>query len=137
MKLARSTTFSPEKMLSLAIRISLNQCELRGDRWSVAAIQASRCSRRRCCGCRRGDGDLSCASPALELRRPLVEESGGAFLLVFGASAQAKERRFERQSPILAGFHTLVHGLERKADGDGGVGQNALKDGLGARDQLG
>src|SRR5712672_996473 len=60
MKLARSTTFSPEKILSFAIGSLLN--------WSCA----------------------SAFSPPVELRRSLFEESGRALLLVLGSGAEAE-----------------------------------------------
>src|ERR1700744_2644560 len=60
MKLARSTTFRPEKMLSLVM------------------VVLSRSSRVRT------------VSPAAEFRRTLLEEGGGAFLLVFGGGANAE-----------------------------------------------
>src|SRR6201989_186634 len=53
MKLARSTTFSPEKMLSLA----------------MAVLSRSLCA--------------AAVSPAAEFRCTFLEEGGGAFLLVF------------------------------------------------------
>src|ERR1700688_3583468 len=78
MKLARSTTFSPEKILSLAMAV-LSKSP------SVAA-----------------------ASPTAELRCTFLEESGGAFLLVFSGGANAEIGGFERKPFGLAGVHPLV-----------------------------
>src|SRR5450432_716974 len=66
MKLARSTTFSPEKILSFAIGSLLNVVRV---------------------------GFLS---PPAELRGSLFEESGRALLLVFGSGAEAEVGRLEQ-----------------------------------------
>src|SRR5258708_38842421 len=78
MKLARSTTFSPEKILSLAMSCPFQNRRVRA------------------------------ASPTVKLRCTLLEEGGGAFLLVFRCGADAKIGRFERKPLGLAGVHPFV-----------------------------
>jgi len=78
--------------------------------------------------------ELLCAaapSPTSKLRRTLLEEGGGAFLLVFGGGANAEEGGFQHKAFALARLHPLVCRLKREADGDGSVGGNFPKDGLG------
>src|SRR5271163_1534733 len=82
MKLARSTTFSPEKMLSLAIGSLLN----RRVRW--------------------------CCSPPAELRRALFKEGGRALLLVLGRRAQTEVGSLEQEAFTLACLHALVGRVE-------------------------
>src|SRR5882724_7187036 len=75
-------------------------------------------------------------SPPMELRRPLGQESGGAFLLILGAGAESEERRLQCQTFGLTGVQALVHRLERVRNGDGSVDEDFLQDGFGARNQL-
>src|SRR5580704_13969275 len=107
MKLARSTTFSPEKMLSLAIGSLLNRCA-----WRVASLPA-------------------------ELRRSLLEEGGRALLLVFGAGAEAEVGRFEQKPLALARLQPFVHCFKREFDSDRSVGSDLVQDRLGACDEIG
>src|SRR5271168_963436 len=72
MKLARSTTFSPEKILSLA----------------MAVLSKS--------------PGASANSPTVKFRRTFLEEGGGAFLLVFGGGADAEIGCFQREALALA-----------------------------------
>src|SRR6266581_2123675 len=69
MKLARSTTFSPEKILSLAMALNVE--------WS-------------CCG--------RFSSASLESGRALFEEGVGAFLLVLGCGTEAEVRGLEQHA---------------------------------------
>src|ERR1700676_1040322 len=107
MKLARSTTFSPEKILSFSIGSLLN--------WSCA----------------------SAFSPPVELRRSLFEESGRAFLLVLGSGAEAEVGRLEQNPLPLAGLQPLVHSFKRELDSHWGVGGNLVQDRFGACDEIG
>src|SRR5258707_5174318 len=107
MKLAKSTTFSPEKMLSLA----------------MAVLSKSLCA--------------AAASPASKLRRTFFEEGGGAFLLVFRCRADAEIGRFKRKPLGLAGVHPLVGRFQRELYGDRRVGGDLLQDRLGASDEIG
>src|ERR1700692_222443 len=80
MKLARSTTFSPEKMLSSAIRSVLN------------------------CGARR------ILLPPAKLRSSLLKEGRCALLFVFGCSTEDEIRSFKEQSLVLARLlYTVTH----------------------------
>src|SRR5258706_3519520 len=94
MKLAKSTTFSPEKMLSLA----------------MAVLSKSLCA--------------AAASPASKLRRTFFEEGGGAFLLVFRCRADAEIGRFKRKPLGLAGLQPLVRRLQGELHGDRSVGRD-------------
>src|SRR4029077_18727737 len=85
MKLARSTTFRPEKILSFAIAVA---------------------SEIVC-------GGLSLAS--LESGGALFQEGGGTLFLVFRRRADRQERSLEQQSRGVARLHSLVDCLERKA----------------------
>src|SRR5712672_1871338 len=107
MKLARSTTFSPENILSLAIVV----------------LSRSPCA--------------ATVSPTAELRCTFLEEGGSAFLLVFRCGADAEIGRFERKSLGLAGVHPLVGRFQREFYGDRRVGRDLLQDGLGASDEIG
>src|ERR1700733_4564241 len=80
-KLAKSTTLSPEKILLLVIGVS-----------KVV---------------------MSISLVAVELRRALFEEGGGALLLVLGSGAEAKIRRLEQQALVLARLQPLVHSGEQ------------------------
>src|SRR5689334_13366579 len=106
MKLARSTTFSPEKMLSLFTLLSVGM--------------ADSCAQ---------------TSLSLELRRALLEEGGGAFSLVVGAGAQAEERCLQRLTFVLAGLHSLVHRFERILQGNRSVGEDLRQNRFGAFDE--
>src|SRR3979411_3107241 len=72
MKLARSTTFSPEKILSLAMSCPFQNRRVRA------------------------------ASPTVEFRCAFLEEGRGAFLLVFGCRADSEIGCFERKPLGLA-----------------------------------
>src|SRR5271170_7108164 len=102
MKLARSTTFSSEKMLSLAIGSLLN----RHVRW--------------------------CCSPPAELRRAFFKEGGRALTLVLGRRAQTEVGSLEQEAYTLACLHAHVGRVERELDGHGSVGSDLPQDGLGA-----
>src|SRR5271163_3497272 len=82
MKLARSTTLSPEKMLSLAIS------------YSVKSPRAAGCS------------------PPVKLGRASFQEGLGALLLVLGRRTQAEVGRLEQHPFVLAGLQALVCRLE-------------------------
>src|ERR1700677_2414695 len=103
MKLARSTTFRPEKILSFAIDLSFD--------WLWA----------------------SAVSAPMELRRAFLEEGGCALLLVLGGGAEAEVRGFEQQAFGLARIHPFVCRLERELDGDPRAGGDLRQDRLGAR----
>src|SRR3954447_827858 len=84
MKLAKSTTLSPEKILSFV----------------MAVLSES-------------SGAAGFFSPPVELRRALFEEGGRALLLVLGCSAEAEVGSLEQQAFALARFHDLVCSFER------------------------
>src|SRR5450755_488383 len=106
MKLARSTTFSPEKMLSLGMAV-LSDCCVRP------------------------------TSPTLKLRRALLEESGGAFLLVFRGGTNAEVGSFEGEALMLAGLQSPVRGLQGELHSDRSVSRDLLQDRLRTLDQAG
>src|SRR6516225_4820123 len=62
------------------------------------------------------------------------KESARTFLLVFGRGAETEIRCFEKQALALARLRSLVCGVEREPNGDGGVGTDLLEDGFGPRD---
>src|SRR4029077_13059847 len=107
MKLARSTTFNPEKMLSLAMTVlsDLSRAEV--------------------------------FSPPVKLWRTFLEEGGGALRLVFGRSANAEVGSFQRKTLGLAGFQPLVCGFQGELHGDRRIRRDLLQDRLGALDQIG
>src|ERR1700722_10108599 len=106
MKLAKSTIFRPEKILSLAIGSLLNSS--------------------------RG----SFFSSPMKLGRALLQEGGRALLLVLGGSAKPEVGSFEQQAFGLAGLRPLVRRLERELDGDGTVGGDFSQDGFSPRDKV-
>src|ERR1700686_2147221 len=107
MKLARSTTFSPEKILSLDMTI----------------LSKSLCA--------------TTASPTSKLRGTFLEEGGGAFLLVFGCGTNAEVGSFESKAFALAGLQPPVRGLQRELHSDWGVGRDLLQNRLGTVNQAG
>src|SRR5882672_5506416 len=107
MKLARSTTFKSEKILSLTIVCLLNY------------------------------GMRGSSSPAMKQRCALFNEGEGAFLLVLGCGAQAEIRSLEQLALALARLQALVCGLERELHRDRGVGGDLPQDRLGAGNQFG
>src|SRR6266404_3090474 len=109
MKLASSTTFNPEKILSLIC---------------FPSIHVSGCA------C------FFLLSPP-KLRRSLFKEGRSPFLLVLGSGAQPEERSLQRQALVQAGFQSFGHGFERIPDGDRCVGKDLLQDGFGAGNQIG
>src|ERR1700733_10773832 len=108
MKLAKSTTFKPEKILSSAMVFSPFQ--FAGSRGGVL--------------------------PAVKLRDAFFEESRCAFLFVFRCRAEAEIGSFQQQAFALAGLHSLVGGLERELHRDRSIGGDLFQDRLGARDEL-
>src|SRR5438552_3734881 len=109
MKLASSTTFNPEKILSLIC---------------FPSIHVSGCA------C------LFLLSPP-KLRRSLFKEGRSPFLLVLGSGAQPEERSFQCQALVQAGFQSFGHGFERIPDGDRSVGKDLFQNRFGAADQIG
>src|SRR5271163_3797942 len=107
MKLARSTTFRPEKILSFAIDLSFDWL------W------------------------VSPVSAPLELGRALFEEGGRALSLVVRCGAEAEVRGFEQQAFGLARIDPFVCRLECELDGDRRVEGDLRQDRLGACDQVG
>src|ERR1700730_524989 len=105
MKLARSTTFSPEKMLLLA----------------MAVLSKSLCA--------------AAASPTSKLRGTFLEEGGGAFLLVFGGGANAEIGSFQCKAFALAGLQPLVRGLQRELHSDRRIGHDLLQNRFGTVNQ--
>src|SRR6266478_2181981 len=106
MKLARSTTLSPEKMLSLAIS------------YSAQSPRAAGCL------------------PPVELGRASFEEGLGALLLVLGRRTQAEVGRLEQHPFVLAGFQAPVRRLEGELDRDRCVGSDLLQDGFRPRNEI-
>src|SRR6185436_7297163 len=94
MKLARSTTLTPEKMLSLLPSVAMTAFLS----WLDSA--------------------------SVELRRALLEEGLRALLLVLGARADREERGLEQQPAGLAGLQPLVHRLDRVAHRERRVGEH-------------
>src|SRR6201987_5504196 len=92
MKLAKSTTFNPEKILSFAIEILPTPC----------VTQSS--------------------LPAVESGHSLLKEGSRAFILIFSRGAEAEVRSLQQQAFALAPLDTLVCRFKCELDGDGGVG---------------
>src|SRR4029077_12688287 len=107
MKLARSTTFSPENILSLVIVV----------------LSRSPCA--------------AAASPTAELRCTFLEEGGGALLLVFSCGANAEIGSFQCKAFALVGLQPLVRSLQRELHGDRRVGRDLLQNRLGTVNQAG
>src|SRR5580704_8479451 len=99
-KLARSTTFSPEKKCRLPLQSFLDPCVRR------------------------------VSLPPVNLGWSLFEEGGRAFLFVLGRCAEAEVGSFEQQAFRLARLQSFVHGLEGELDGDRSVGADFAQDGL-------
>src|SRR5258708_5839009 len=102
MKLARSTTLRPEKILSAALAVTFDCC-----------CAVSRVTRAR-----------PYCSPSLEVGGTLFQEGGGTLALVFGARADRKHRSLQQQPRRQTRLHSLVHRFQRKADGDRRVVEN-------------
>src|SRR5258707_3863760 len=100
MKLAKSTTFSPEKMLLLV----------------MAVLSKSLCA--------------AAASPTAKLRHAFLEEGGGAFLLVFGCGTNAEIGGLQGKAFALAGLQPPVRGLQRELHGDLRVSRDLLQNRL-------
>src|SRR5207237_1580041 len=111
-KLARSTTFNPEKMLSVVI------CCLRG--------RHGRSATRR----------VLLNSVSVKLQRPFCEKGRRPFGFVARPGAQAEQRCLERKSLRQVRLQPAVHRLERELHGDRGVGENLLQDRFGSDEQL-
>src|SRR5216684_8682542 len=111
-KLARSTTFSPEKILSVVI------CCLRGRRGRSAARR------------------VLLNSAPVKLRRSLCEKGRGPFGFVASPGAQPEQRCLKRQTLRQVRLQPAVHRLERELHGDRGIGENLLQDRLGAGEQI-
>src|SRR6476660_9753291 len=107
MKLAKSTTFNPAKMLSL----------------DMAVLSESLYA--------------AAASPTSKLRRTFLEEGGGAFLLVFGGGTNAEVGSFQCKAFALAGLQPLVRRLQGELHSDRRVGRDLLQDRLGTLNQTG
>src|SRR3954467_6507458 len=110
-KLARSTTFSPEKMLSVVT------CCLRG--------RHARSAARR----------VLLNSASVKLRRSFCEKGRGPFGFVARPGAQAEQRCFERKPLRQVRLQPAVHRLERKLHSDWGIGENLLQNRLGSGKQ--
>src|SRR5258708_9835662 len=107
MKLARSTTFSPEKILSLAMRWPFANRRVRG------------------------------ASATAEIRWTFLEEGGGAFLLVFRCRADTEIGGLQGKAFALAGLQPLVRCLQGELHGDRCIGHDLLQNRLGTINHAG
>src|SRR4029077_7967813 len=112
MKLAKSTTFSPEKMLSSAIGLSY--------RARIRDFAARRCAN---------------PSAALEPRYAFFEEGRCPFLLVFRRRTKAEIGSLKRQALALTRLHPPIDGLERVCHCDWGIAGDLLQDGFGTFNQ--
>jgi hypothetical protein len=106
MKLAKSTTFSPEKILSFAIESLL--------------------TRR----------TQQVFSPPVEAGHTFLEEGGRALFLVVGRGAEAEERSLEQQAFALARLNPFICRLDSELDGYGSVGGDLFQDCFGAGDEI-
>src|SRR5258706_3291767 len=103
MKLARSTTFNPEKIFSsfiIIVPLFVLLIPMRFALWSAS----------------------------VELCRPLLEEGCCALLFVLCSGAKSEERSLECQALVLACFESFVHRFERVLDRNGSVGKDLLED---------
>src|SRR5215831_16395568 len=121
MKLARSTTFNPEKILSVAIYTSVDFAVRYATLPASCFLLPASCF----------------LSPPTKLRHALFQESRRTFILVFRRSAQAEIGGFQREAFALARVHPFVDRLERMLDGDRRVGGDLFEDRFRARDQVG
>src|SRR5580704_473626 len=108
MKLAKSTTFKPEKILSSAMVFSPFQ--FAGSRGGVL--------------------------PAVKLRNAFLEESRRALLFVFRCRAEAEIGSFQQQAFALARLHSLVRCLERELHRDRSIGSDFCQDRFSASDEV-
>src|ERR1700733_3541390 len=75
------------------------------------------------------------SSPALKFWSAFFKKDRRAFLLVFGRCTNRKKRTFDSQTFSLACLHPFVYSLDRKFDGERGVGIDLLQDSLSSGDQ--
>src|SRR3954467_3275280 len=111
-KLARSTTFSPEKMLSVVT------CCLRG--------RHARSAARR----------VLLNSASVKLRRSFCEKGRGPFGFVARPGAQAEQRCLEGKPLRQVRLQPAVHRLERELHGDRRIGENLLQDRFGSDEEI-
>src|SRR6266581_5920577 len=115
MKLARSTTFSPENMFSSGMSFLLSS--------SDREFQNKARTRP--------------ALASLELRSTLREKGRCSFLLVFGPGANREQRSFQEEAFLKARIQSLIYGLDRVLHADGCVGNDLVEESFNPRDQVG
>src|SRR5262245_55759339 len=101
MKLAKSATFNPEKMLSVVITLSLIQ--LNGKLSLCPMVSGLTFF---------SSNTAYIHSSPLELRRTLLQKRLRSLLFVFGPGAKPKEGGLQREALGLAGFQSFVHRLK-------------------------
>src|SRR5258708_31233733 len=110
MKLAKSTTFSPEKILSFMgclVRLSKGRARS-GPFWSLA----------------------------FEVRLPFFAERGHAFFPVLGGETLGEDRRLDVQSFREAHVETPVRGFDRQFDRRRGIRIDLVQDGFRPRNEV-
>src|SRR6478736_2567698 len=110
MKLAKSTTFSPEKILSFTVclvRLSKGRARS-GSFWSLA----------------------------FEVRLAFFAERGHALFSVLGSETLGEERRLDVQPFREAHVETPVRGFDRQFDRRRGIRIDLVQDGFGSRNEV-
>ena len=72
----------------------------------------------------------------MELRRPLLQKRGRAFFLVFRRAANAEQRRFQEEAFRQGHSHAFVDRFHSVLNRQRRVGNDFLRNGLGARNQV-
>src|SRR5580704_13513053 len=119
-KLARSTTFKPEKMFASAI---MSPCHV---------IEPERNELLRFV-----PHYFGAALTTLEFRRTLCQERGRTILLVFGPYADPTSRRLDQQALRHACIPPFVHIIDRELHAERSIGIDLIQDGFRSRDQVG
>src|SRR4051812_21169983 len=111
MKLAKSTTFSPEKILSFMACLV---------RWSKGRVKAG-----------------APWSQPLKVRFALFAERGHALFHVLGSGTGAKQGRLDLQAIRQSGVEATVHGVDGQLDRHRGVGMDLVQYGFRPGDEIG
>src|ERR1700693_2261811 len=115
MKLARSTTFSPENMFSSAMSFPSFRFRL--------GIS--------------NEVEARCALASLELWSALCKEGRCSFFLIFSPGAKRKQRSFQEKALRKARVQSFVYRLDGVLHADGCVGNDLVEKGFNPRDEVG
>src|SRR5262249_40115505 len=115
-KLERSTTFSPEKILSFMVCLGWNKFLQRSDPAAYAALLAR--------------------SVSLKVRLAFSDERSRALFPVLGGETRGEERRLDVQTFGEAHVETPVHGFDRQFDCGRGIRIDLVQDGFRPRNEV-